>query len=193
MEHTPEEIKQALLCKLEPIPKNLHHLVRLIKTLEEHPNQASYHYAVLLDISEPTFYRNVKYLRQFGVLHSRRYKVVDDFYSTTPTQPVVVQEPTMFQKLIASLGNSTSAYEDFAIAVANGQVVLTENERANLKNKMNSGCIPNQDITKALRLIALLHTVNTDDASCYKERPPLFQDPPTYQTMMYLLDDWNEE
>lgn len=111
-----DNYQRAIIEKMQHSPRNLIQLAQLLKMIDERPGLAHYNYCGLLDIHEVTFYRNLKTLRTFGLVHPTKYKLNPKAELATATTTTI--EDVIFYKWLKSLPSDTPIRQ-YAAAVAN--------------------------------------------------------------------------
>lgn len=148
MTELPLEAYRTLLVKtLDPIPKSLPALAELTKAIHEEPRLASYNYAIILDISEPTFFRNVKLLRAVKIVRPTTYRLTDEALEILGAEG---QVKSTIESVIKKQP-STGWIEDYVISVAKRG--LREEEREQLNPVFAS--LPPAKLNEAMGVFAL--------------------------------------
>ena len=147
-----DNYQRAIIEKMQHSPRNLIQLAQLLKMIDERPGLAHYNYCGLLDIHEVTFYRNLKTLRTFGLVHPTKYKLNPKAELATPT---AVVEETGFDKYIKQLPVNT-IMQRHAVAVAKNPT----QDKLNEVQKLIADTMSAADIQKFLDLLALFQIAN---------------------------------
>lgn len=108
---------EALTEYLPEIPRNINSLSHLLKLLEEHPNASNEYLATMNDISMPTFHRNMKLLRQTGLVHPKKNKLTQVLSEGTSKE--AYYPPQFYTKPVEGISS-----------VAKWMATLPETERA---------------------------------------------------------------
>jgi hypothetical protein len=154
---------------MERTPRNLVELSTVLKCIDERPGLASYNYCGLLDIHETTFYRNIKTLRAFGLLHPTKFKLNPK--AELAPEPVVVKGGVI-DTMLKSIGSS-GAFEDFVIAVAK------RGGPNDIERKKVNDAFANAKplkINTMLGLFAML-TLTQGNEEVYKDKKPFNTEP----------------
>ncbi len=143
--------QRSIIERIEKTPRNLNELATMLKVIDERPGLAVYNYCDLTDLHQTTFYRNMKILRQLGLVHPTRFKVTPA--PKLKESPVV--EETEFDKWVKRIPVTTIAHRH-AVAVAKNPT----KEKTDEVTKLLKDTMTVDEIQKFLDLLALFQIAN---------------------------------
>lgn len=148
-----DNYQRAIIEKMQHSPRNLIQLAQLLKMIDERPGLAHYNYCGLLDIHEVTFYRNLKTLRTFGLVHPTKYKLNPKAeLETTATTTTI--EDNKFEKWFKSLPADSKVQRYVAAVAKNPTKEAVQEVRNLLRDNLNES-----DVRKFLDTFALFSLV----------------------------------
>lgn len=176
-----DNYQRAVIERSGRSPRNLNELALILRTVDEYPGLAVYNYTELTDLHETTFYRNVKILRQLGLLHQSRFKLnpKSEYKSETP----VIHAPSIEDEY-KKIPKSFSWMEDFVVSVAqNG--ISPEDKKVFLEA---FGKVPGDKIAEATGIFALF-ALSCNRIDMYADKELLGDEELTVQDFVEKLEE----